>query len=145
MKEASTSVRVPQSGNCRSLHSRWRVKPPPIPHSELTKLSLPTLLFLQTCTHLWTLSHTFWAYARTRTPAHVYPAYARTHVPMPRRLLRKPTAVFYVCLFLSLVVFPFINTSTLRYKKMGYIYPWSVQKKNERGGDKGVLFVFSWW
>ena len=37
-----------------------------------------------TCTHLLTLSHTFWAYARTRTPAHVYPAYMHAHTfPCP--------------------------------------------------------------
>ena len=45
---------------------------------------LATLLFLQTCTHLLTLSHTFWAYARTRTPAHVFPAYMHAHTfPCP--------------------------------------------------------------
>ena len=67
---------------------------------------LATLLFLQTCSHLWTLLHTFWAYARTRTPAHVYPAYMHAHpFPCPVDYWANLLLLFCVYLFLSLEVF----------------------------------------
>ena len=56
-----------------------------------------------TCTHLWTLSRTFWGVCmHPYTGARVSNTYARTHVPTPRRFLSKPCAAFYVYLFLLL-------------------------------------------
>ena len=53
--------------------------------SELTKTSLlATLFYIQTCTHLWTLSRTFLGVCtHPYTGARVSSTYARTHVPTP--------------------------------------------------------------
>ena len=100
-------ARKPNIGACMLDRSRACVT-----CARLFQFFLARVVAIKTCTHLWTLSHTFWAYARTRTPAHVYPAYARTHVPMPRRLLSKSSAAF---LCLSLPVFGSLSVYQLYY------------------------------
>ena len=74
-------------------------------------LAISTYSSLLTDMHspLDSITHILGICTHTYTGARVSSTYARTHVPMPRRLLRKPTALFYVYLFLSLVVFPFIK------------------------------------
>ena len=97
-------------------------------------LAISTYSSLLTDMHspLDSITHILGICTHTYTGAHVSSTYARTHVLMPRRLLRKPTAVFYVYLFLSLVVFPFINTSTLRYKKWAIFTSGPFKKKKKK-------------
>ena len=68
--------------------------------TDLTNTSfLATFFYIQTCTHLWTLSRTFLGVCtHPYTGARVSSTYARTHVPTPRRFLSKPSAAFYVYL-----------------------------------------------
>ena len=96
---------------------------------------LATLLFLLTCTHLWALSHTFWAYARTHTPAHVYPAYMHAHTfPCPVDYWANLLLLFYVYLFLSLEVFLFIN----------YIYIYIYFKKKKKKKLRWDVYIRPW-
>ena len=69
-----------------------------LPH-DIQSLKNATFFYIQTCTHLWTLSRTFLGVCtHPYTGARVSSTYARTHVPTPRRFLSKPSAAFYVYL-----------------------------------------------
>ena len=78
--------------------------------TDLTNTSLlATFFYIQTCTHFWTLSRTFLGVCtHPYTGARVSSTYARTHVPTPRRFLSKPSAAFYVYLFLLLFLCDFL-------------------------------------
>ena len=79
-----------------------------------------SLFYIQTCTHLWTLSRTFLGVCtHPYTGARVSSTNERTHVPTPRRFLRKPSAAFYVYLFLLLFLCIFFRTFDL--KKCSYV------------------------
>ena len=129
MKEASTRVRVPRSGKLAFTVMSEAATNSPFRTDQDLAISTYSSLLTDMHSPLDSITHILGICTHTYTGARVSSTYARTHVPMPRRLLRKPTAVFYVHLFLSLVVFPFINTSTLRYKKWA-MFTYGLFKKN---------------
>ena len=96
--------------------------------------------------HLWTLSRTFLGVCtHPYTGARVSSTYARTHVPTSRRFVSKPSAAFYVYLFLLLFLCLFFCMYLLNSGKrhVTHAYDLCNDKSRRPGGSGGLVWCFS--
>ena len=113
--QSSASVEAgPQGIDQRSSPVKWQLPKLAFTVTSEAATNSKTSLFiyssLLTNMHspLDSITHILGICTHPYTGAPVSSTYARTHVPMPRRLLSKPTAAFYVYLFLSFLLFAMV-------------------------------------